>query len=364
VSQLYEEYEPMLPGFTWTPSMLRGDLNCLISRITDLISESEMYRAKIRQLIAHAKGKVHLIRGAKLGANDSTKDIIQDFNDLGIHVIQETGDPQLDNSDWSKIVDMTLDPNIMGLFEINKLIDSEIESFVGQSKISMGEQTRYVGQKAFAASLDQTAIGTAGIYDGLMYFLSVILRYMTNVQKNLYADGFSDFEARAVIGDTGLKLLQASRNKFVEDYLIYITLKDNISDEKMAQINELAKMAITNQQTLKYLPYLVKLMKAKDWNTAAEELESMVKKIEQEMEQQAQAQQQSAAQAQQQEQQHEQAMTSLVEQGKQVRKHADTTIKEGKLELDRQKVEIQAIKAGIAPPQQASPPQQGQPPQQ
>ncbi len=364
VSQLYEEYEPMLPGFTWTPNMLRGDLNCLISRITDLISESEMYRAKIRQLIAHAKGKVHLIRAAKLGANDSTQNIINDFTDLGIHIIHETGDPQMDNADWSKIVDMTLDPNITGLIEINKLIDSEIESFVGQSKISMGEQTKYVGSKAFSASLDQSAMGTVGIYDGLMYFISVILRYMVNVQKNLYAEGISDFEARAVVGDTGLKLLQASKNKFVEDYLIYITLKDNISDEKMSQINELAKMAITNAQTLKYLPYLIKLMKAKDWNTAAEELESMAKKIENEMEQQAKAQQEAHQQQQQQEQQHEQNMTSLVEQGKQVRKNADTTIKEMKLELDRQKVEIQQIKNGIAPAPVPPPMQQPQQPQQ
>jgi hypothetical protein len=346
VERLYGTYKYMLPLQKFTPDMILGNLNALFSRITDLSLEADMYRAKVRQLISRSKGKIHVFRSSKLNSQgNNIQKIEEQMTDLGIVLLEDTGDPNLDDRiKLSEMVDCTLDPNIKGLLEVIQLVESEMEAFVNQTKISMGEQTKYVGSKTFSGSLEQSALGTAGLYDGIMNFMSIQMRIGVNIVKNLYAEGYNDFEARAVLGDTNLELLKKSKDKNMEEYLIWLGIKDEISSEQKATVEKLAIQGIAQPQTLKHMKSIVKVLFSKTKSAAIEELESMAAKITKEEEASAQAANQERLQTMQFEQSHEDKQLAASLSNKQMLKDKDITIKEQKLKIDELKVQLQAAK--------------------
>lgn len=347
VTQLYETYKPMLPIHTWTPGMIKGNLNALLSRITDLCDEYELYRAKIRQLVHRTKGQVFIEMGSALGKNDSVKDIMDDFTDLGIHVFTDTADNVVDKREKMQMRNITNEAAIESLIKLNQLVDEEINSFVGQSKISMGEQTKYVGSAAFSGSLEQSALGSSWIYDGLMNYLSIVLRYQVNLTKNLYADGQLSWEASHVIGDDGIKLLNTTKDKFAEHYLIFITLKDTISDGRREALDKLAMQAVQQPQILPYIKDLVKMMNAKTTSGMIDDLEDMATRIEKQQSEQAEANQkfEAAKQASEQASSKEELNSQLAV--KKIKNDKDDEIKRLKLELEQEKLNVKKAELGM-----------------
>jgi len=120
-----------------------------------------------------------------------------------------------------------------------------MQTFAGQTKVSLGENTKYMGQKAYAGTLDQSSTGTAAFYSSWLTGIQRILRYGLNVKKNIYASGQLEEEALTVIGKKGLKMLEDTMGKYCEDFGIYLKLNDRPSEEFRGRMLEFLKAFVS-----------------------------------------------------------------------------------------------------------------------
>lgn len=244
----YRPYKVKLPVKVWHPNMQLGIFQSFVGRINDIQDKIDFYQLKIDETVAAAKGKNYIMYLDKLGAK-KVSDVVSEFASFHITGITSSGDYDnpIDRQRLVEAVDMTLDPNVMRLVELRKEWMAEMELYVGQTKLTLGEQTKYMGQKAYSGNMEQSATGTACFYASYMTHICSILQDMVNVKRNIYASGQMKEEALTVIGKRGLNLLKAlGPEKYCQNHGIFLKLNDNVAEEDKKQLAEFLK-SLVNQ---------------------------------------------------------------------------------------------------------------------
>lgn len=243
----YQPYKVQMPGRQWTPALTMGIFNSFIARIHDLQDKADYYQFKIDEFVARAKGKIPEIQLAKLGYK-SVKQLLDDVVTYGIIGNTDTGisDDYLNKQELVKSIDWTLGGDVTTIMNLKKEIISQMQTFIGQTKISLGQQTNYIGSKAAESNMEQSALGTNTLYKSWMYSILMDLRFQINQKKNLYAAGELEEEALTVVGKRGLNLLKKTKKKYCEDFGIYLRHNDRVSEDQRKQMLDFFK-ALVNQ---------------------------------------------------------------------------------------------------------------------
>lgn len=270
-------FQVQLPLKMWFPGMTGGKLNSLVSRVMDIQDEIDLYRFKIREQVAKAKGKVFYVDG-DIGTQ-TTKGIIEDLSTLGLTHIPSSGLTNDTNRQIIKMIDWTMGADIKEYIALMERANAEMDSFLGQTKVTLGEQDKYMGQESYQANAEAAASGSAVLYKDFLRFLAICLRSSVNMKKNLYVDGQLKEEAETVIGKKGVELLQEFGRLDAEDFLIYIVLNDNLDDTMRERLFEIAK-AYANSPTdgLGWVD-LMELLKAKTSTELMEKATARSKEI-------------------------------------------------------------------------------------
>ena len=242
-----QPYIVQIPLRQWTFGLSMGLFNSMVERVHMLQDKVSFYEMKKDDVIAKAKGKIPAVLLDKLGMQNSVQ-FLEQIASYGIVGITHSGlaDNLADREKLVETIDMTIGGDVRELIAAKQDVLNEMASFFGTGKVSLGEQTNYIGAKATEVNRDQSALGMNTFYKSWMYFVLMCLRYQINQKKNIYASGQLEQEALTVIGKKGLMLLKKTKSKYCEDFGIYLRHNDRVSESERNAMLEMAK-AMVNQ---------------------------------------------------------------------------------------------------------------------
>lgn len=284
----YNKNRPLLPVQVFMPNMLLGESRSIVSRLHELQDERDLYKFKIKDMVAKSKGRTVLIRGDKLGNATTVKELYDDLSDLGMTVVVTNGevDPE-DNGPVVEQIDMTMDPNVKALFEIIAQIDREMEEIANISKISLGQQQTYIGLGT-QENVMANASGSTYIYSGFMDFIQRNMQYAVDVAKNLATTDDTDYY-QMLIGRRGVEYLKMAKKIRYNNPQVFLKINDVIDDKAKERLVTIAQ-ALAQNQVIDMLDF-IKIETAKTYYEIKGYLEYSLKKKEKKAETQAAMQQ-------------------------------------------------------------------------
>lgn len=273
------KHRPQLPIQVWMPNMIGGESRSLVSRLHAIQDEIDAYRFVQKKIIASAMGKVLFIRGDKFGNSTSAKEILQDLKAMQVTVLTTSGEAneQADSERAVEQVDLTLDPNFMRMTELIIQLKSEMQEIISTNRVSLGQQQTYIGQAQQAKSISQSSLGQSALIDGFMEFVRLNMQMDLNILKNLWASNEDELNAAVTVGDTGVQYFKATKDVLLEDFLLFIHVKDLIDENSRNRILAYGQAASQNPNSGVSMLDLIKLEKSKTFTEACEILEKSIK---------------------------------------------------------------------------------------
>jgi hypothetical protein len=374
----YKTYMPMLPLQIFKPNFLLGRFNSAIGKIRHLQDDYDRLRFKQMEMIGKADGVIAGIYAAMLEGTDMVT-IETQIKQYGFFLLGSTGQAISANEfhKFMEVWDKRLDPGFSQLTAFRGEINKEIEMYEGQTAVTLGENSKYIGKDAYNSSAQVGASGTYNSYGMTMKFLQIQLDYELNVKANLYANGFLEDEAENVIGKKGLRLLKKIKgsDNYTRHFGIAFTIDDKIKDADREKMFNLVAQRSANPNSGFTDSDIILLYACSTWTQFKDKVKIIEDRIKKERAQQQQAQQQMQMQMQQAEQKHQKEMAAFDAANKSKDNQARVQPKLEKIDLDRiehglpPKHENEGMPAsmlqngGQQPPQPEQQPDQQQPPQ-
>jgi hypothetical protein len=295
-----------LPLKVFIPNMVMGENRSVVARLHQHQDRIDYITNEITKMMNRAKGKVYLINKQKLGTS-SAKDVISDFERMGIHVTDGSanGEDFVSGADarMVEVVDMTLDANIQQLVSLRREEERLMEEIVNIPKVALGQQSGYVGAKTQAGTIAQSNLGTTYLYQGFIEFFQKQLAFALNQYKvSLMDESENDIP---VVGTRGKEWFKLTKEFQFEELGVYIKVKDFMDDSARERIISIAQAAMQNQQ-IDIADY-IRIETAKTYTELINELQYSMNKKKRDVEkQQAMMQMMQQAQMEQQAQQQQQ----------------------------------------------------------
>jgi hypothetical protein len=339
-----------LPLKVFMPNMVMGENRSVVARLHQHQDRIDYITNEITKMMNRAKGKVYIINRQKLGTS-TAKDVISDFERLGIHVTDgsATGEEFVSGQDAKmvEVVDMTLDPNVNQLVNLRREEERLMEEIVNIPKVALGQQSGYVGAKTQAGTIAQSNLGTAYLYQGFVEFFEKELSFALNQYKvSLMSESEEEIP---VVGTRGKEWLKITKDFQFEELGVYIKVKDFLDEQARERLLMLAQAAMQNQM-IDMIDY-IRIEKAKSYTELLNELEYTLNKKKRDAEkQQAIMQMMQQAQMEQQMAQQE-GLAQMKEEGANYRKELDV---QGSIAKDAVN---QALKDGETTPQEIMQPE-------
>ncbi len=282
--------EPELPIKIYTGNTLMGDGVSLIGMVHQNQDRMDLFRFKIIEMVGRDAGKSFIINGGKLGNATNSKELMQDFKSMGIHVYAgvtgEVDDPT-NSRPLVETVDLTLDPNVRSYVDLYMEEERVMENAMNIPKIALGQQSTYVGLGTQKGTIAQSTLGLLSMYRDFVKFNEINIQYATNLAKIAYTAPDAP-DAPMIIGDRGIKFLELTKDFKFQDFLVYIKIKDMILDEDKQMLMTLAQAWSQNPAFGVGPLELIRLMSADSYTQARNDMEWSLKK---KMREAAQAQQ-------------------------------------------------------------------------
>jgi hypothetical protein len=254
-----------MPIKVYMPNMVLGENRSVVSRLHQHQDRIDYITNEITKMMNRAKGKVYIINRQKLGTA-SAKDVISDFERMGIHVTDgsATGEDFVAGQDsrMVEVVDMTLDPNVQQLVSLRREEERIMEEIVNIPKVALGQQQGYVGAKTQAGTIAQSNLGTAYLYEGFIRFIEKQLAHALNQFKVslLSLEGETPL---GLISSRGKDYVKLTKEFSFEELGVFIKVKDFIDEQARERLLMQAQAAMQNQM-IDMLDY-IKIEQAKTY---------------------------------------------------------------------------------------------------
>jgi hypothetical protein len=303
-----------MPIKVYMPNMVLGENRSVVSRLHQHQDRIDYITNEITKMMNRAKGKVYIINRQKLGTA-SAKDVISDFERMGIHVTDgsATGEDFVAGQDsrMVEVVDMTLDPNVQQLVSLRREEERIMEEIVNIPKVALGQQQGYVGAKTQAGTIAQSNLGTAYLYEGFIRFIEKQLAHALNQFKVslLTLEGETPL---GLISSRGKDYVKLTKEFSFEDLGVFIKVKDFIDEQARERLLMQAQAAMQNQM-IDMLDY-IKIEQAKTYTETIKELQYSLGRKQRQMEMARQQQQQMQMMQQQQQLAAQQEMAAMKEE--------------------------------------------------
>jgi len=241
--------DPEMPIKILSGHSVLGDRLSIIGMIHKNQDRMDFYRFKIIEMIGKDAGKNYMINGNKLGETIKTRELLQDFKSMGIHVIPGTSGESSDPTDNQRVVetvDMSLDPNIIRYIELFREEERIMEEVMNIPKVALGQQQATIGLGVQRGTISQSTLGLIGLYRNFVKFNEINLQYAVNLAKLIYT--IDDKEAVFVVGDRGIQHLKWTKEFRFQDILLFVKTKDIIDENKKQRLLAIAQAMAQNQQ--------------------------------------------------------------------------------------------------------------------
>ena len=261
-----------MPIKVFMPNMVLGENRSVVSRLHQHQDRIDYITNEITKMMNRAKGKVYIINRQKLGTS-TAKDIISDFERMGIHVTDgsATGEDFVAGQDarMVEVVDMTLDPNVNQYINLRREEERLMEEIVNIPKVALGQQSGYVGAKTQAGTIAQSNLGTAYLYQGFIRFIEKQLAHAVNQFKTSILDYEGELPL-GLISSRGKDYVKLTKEFSFEELGVYIKVKDFIDEQARERLLMQAQAAMQNQM-IDMIDY-IKIEQAKTYTETLKEL--------------------------------------------------------------------------------------------
>lgn len=295
-----EKQKPMLPTVQFCHRLNMGYMRSVVSRLIQYAQERANIKLKIQELRGRDIGKTFVLFASKLGLTDQEiPEIYKDLRTLGFTLINDLGEPGGDDKKGmtADMLDFSLAPSITAYIELYKLEGQEMESLVNIPAIALGTQTSTIGKGVQEATISQSTLGQASLYNGLLNHWKQVLSYALNVEKTLKAGK----ESLIRTGENEAFLLNISKKLKYEEIGIYLQLDDELNELDKTILRQGYQAYLQNggdPKAAEALYNVMKLINANSIEEGVEQLGDFVSRNKKEAIQLSQAQTQGETQAQ------------------------------------------------------------------
>ncbi len=233
VKDPYNPAESDLPIKVFTPNIMLGETNSVVSKLHQIQDFIDYYTNEIKKVVARNLGKNIVLYSDAFEGPSMPAEMVADFEQFGITYLNrkkgEPGNSEMKDRDTHTVVDMTLDQNIIRLAELRREQHAIMQGIVNVTPILTGSQKQYVSSSTQQTSLAQSGISTVSVMMDFVEHIESVLTYATNVGKIVHS--LEDGKKIPVAGDRGKTFLQETTKFSNEDLGAQIRVLD-IIDEK------------------------------------------------------------------------------------------------------------------------------------
>lgn len=242
---------PLFPIQTYTPNMYMGTSRSVVDRMKKFQDDIDAYEYKIRELISKDLGKVYIVNGFKVGDADTEKNIITNLKKVGLHVTEgvDGEDPSmLDSKPMMEVIDMTNSQFVQNYIALIQQKSALMEEVINASKVSLGQNQRYIGYGSHQASMESNEAGMSAYVDGVLQFYTYFLQYILNKLKIMYADSEGAEAAEMVLGDSGIAFFENTTEFQIEEQMVKVAIEDIIDAKARERLMAYTQAMVQNAE--------------------------------------------------------------------------------------------------------------------
>jgi hypothetical protein len=218
-----------------SPNMLSGGNLSLVDLIRPLQDEKNALKTKMFQLIAASKGKRHIVYADRLPTGMNTPEFLSQLTQAGVVVMEGTkmDDTSSDrNERIVDVVDMTLDPTVLGLANLLSLWKNTMNDVLAFNPTSLGAVSSYMSKDQLQQNIGSSKLGMEWWYSAYYEFVKNVLEVSADMAKLAISDGDKDYTLE--IGDNMVALLKEEDAKKMtfEQFGLVLSIDDYLSEQE------------------------------------------------------------------------------------------------------------------------------------
>lgn len=235
---------PELPVKMFAARYISGHFESIVSRLKSYQQLRDYYKIKIQEIVAASKGKNYIINGSKLGESVTAPEIVNDFDQMNLSVIEgASGLPaiQSDGGRLVEIVDMTMDPNVTAIIELYRMEAQDMEELTSTSPLALGQERKTgIGLGVQENSIQRSTLGQKALYEGLQEFWRRKMQYSINVDKWIkFKKGKEGLEEPVMVSPNEMTVIKYTPRYRYEDLWLYIQPNDAIEGKNEMMLQQM-----------------------------------------------------------------------------------------------------------------------------
>lgn len=280
VKDLYNPGESDMPIKVFTPGIVMGQLNSIVSKLHQLQDLVDYYTNEIKKVVSKNVGRGYVFYSNLFDGPQSPASFFSDLENFGItFMTKKKGEPGFNQQSDEKLmdpVDMTLDVNVRELAALRAEQERIMDSVVNLSPIAMGSQQDYVSQGTQTQSISQSNLSTMSVMSGFTKHAEQVMQFAANMGKIVHS--MESGKIIPIAGDRGREFLKETKEFSHEELGIYIQILDVIDAQGRMEMERVA-MALAQNSQLSFLDWL-KVRKSVTYSEALDYMEMAFKKQE------------------------------------------------------------------------------------
>ena len=349
---VFDKADPSFPLskiVSFSPDTTLGENRSPVDRFRKIQDDMDAYLLQVRKTVSRDLGRNYVFMGEKLGEVKNSREIVEDFKNHGITVINgatgEEGVPTGSNR-LVEVVDMSLDQNVVRYLELYREREEKMKSIVSMSNITMGMQQTYIGGGTQRATIDQASNGTTMYFHGFMQFYVDLLELGLATAKTSLLDVDNDEEASIVFDGAAREFWKAMNDVDITDLQVRVDIEDVVDDVMRQKFDQIGFALAQNYEKTGFsmLDY-AKLQKLRTLSEIEQYFEEKLQKIEDEKKQQELRMMMMQAVEQEKARQHQTAMQEQKDKESLKREVVRQNPKMQQVDLERQYAEQEAMGA-------------------
>ena len=226
------------------PYTMIGYNKSIVDRLKYRQDELDALRNKINDAISHDLGNAYVFYSDAI--EDDPFRVISDIKKHRLTFLRTVDGEEVDSLDRKRLMekmDMSISQNVFRYIELQREYQAEMEEIASTSKISMGQQTGYVGMNTQMNTIAQNTRGVEYYFDSLMQLYANVQQYSIELIKLLYMSKGKKFVEK-VTDQRGINYLTLTEDLSFSDLRIKVQIEDIIPSQMKEELMGAARLGL------------------------------------------------------------------------------------------------------------------------
>lgn len=226
------------------PYTMIGYNRSLVDRLKYRQDELDALRNKINDAISHDLGNAYVFYSDAI--DDDPLRVISDIKKHRLTFLRTVDGEEIDQLDRKRLMekmDMSISPNVFRYIELSREYQAEMEEIASTSKISLGQQTGYVGMNTQMNTIAQNTRGVEYYFDCLLQLYANVQQYSIELIKLLHINKGKSYIEK-ITDQRGINYLKMTEKFSFSDLRVKVQIEDIIPSQMKEELMGAARLGL------------------------------------------------------------------------------------------------------------------------